>query len=354
MKKSMKLPVFLILVCSMATLFSCQNPMSMETIVHEDGALDKTIVFEKGDSSLVDRNVFGINSQRNWSASVTRLPEDNKENNYRAQYRIVLTKHFNNAADMNAELGTSNDTLFGIKSSFEKKFRWFYTYIRYTETYSPIDRFKMISPSDYFNQEDFQFIERLPGEGKNIAKADSVYLQVLNYKVSDVYGNMAIFKEEYTILTELLKKNNMEQQWFDTLFKKQDYIYDHVVDMRGDPLFAIKMIDSLNIPLPREKASADAEALSRDFNRRLNFMGFARDGKYTNIIRMPWEVLDSNADSVSGNTVVWRPVVNKFLFTDYVMYAECRKLNFWAIYISGAFLILTIIVWLWRSKPSVP
>ena len=74
-------------------------------------------------------------------------------------------------------------------------------------------------------------------------------------------------------------------------------------------------------------------------------MGFANDGKYMNIINMPWTVVDSNADSVADNKLVWRPLVTKFLFKEYHMYAESRKLNMWALFVSGVVVLLTVLVW---------
>jgi hypothetical protein len=60
---------------------------------------------------------------------------------------------------------------------------------------------------------------------------------------------------------------------------------------------------------------------------------------------MPWNLVKTNADSVSGNTVVWRPLVTKFLFQDHTMYAEARRLNVWALVVSGVVVLLTFFVW---------
>lgn len=345
---NMKANWIVVLGVGVMVLSSCERPMTLATKVYEDGTFDKTIAFEKADSSIVQQNVFGINAQHGWSASMKELPGEKKDNDDR--FYIVFNKHFNSLEEMNAELNSSSDTLFQIKSTFKKKFKWFYTYMRYTETFAPINRFKMLPITDYINKEDYQFIERLPSEGSSISKADSVFLQTLNQKIVDQYGNMAIFNEQYDILIRLLKKNNMEARWFDTLARKREYIYNHIDKMKGDQSLAMEMADSLQIPLPREKAMKDAAELSKDFNSRLGFMGFAKDGKYSNGIEMPWRVVETNADSVSGNKLFWHPVVTKFLVTEYVMYAESRKLNIWIVVVSAAFLLLTFFAFLRKRK----
>lgn len=342
----MKTKISITLLLGALLFSSCEHPMTMETDVHEDGSMDKTITFEKGDSSLITTNIFGIDSTKGWSAKIVELPVERKENGSdKIQYKTVFKKQFESVDQLNNELNTSSDTLFKVKSTFEKKFRWFYTYIHYTETFLPINRFKMLSPEDYLNEEDNQFINRLPGEGKAISKADSLYLQMLNVKIGDYYTNMAIFNEEFEILTELVKRSNLENKWMDTLLRKKEYIYNHIDKMKGEPDFALQMADSLHIPLNQEQAIKDAPVLAKDLNSRISFMGFANDGKYMNIIHMPWTMINSNADSVAGNTLIWRPLVTKFLFKEYHMYAESRKLNIWALGISGLIVLLTIFIW---------
>ncbi len=331
------------------TLASCENPMTFETEVHEDGTFYKAIIFEKKDSTILDKNIFGINTTNGWSVSMTKNPPEKKEDT-KDVYTVKFNRHFNSIDEMNAALNNPADTLFQIKSTFEKKFRWFYTYIKYSETFMPINRFKMLPVSDFFNQEDYQFIERLPSEGSVISKADSVYLQMLNIKIQDYYANMAIFNEQYDVLVKIVKKNNLESKWLDTLYNKREFIYDQVDRLKGDADFASIILDTLQIPLFHEKASKDNEELSKDFKRRLDFMSFAKDGKYKNSISMPWQVVKTNADSVSGNKLFWRPLVNKFVITEYVMYAESRKLNVWTVFVSGLIVFLTLFAWLRRRK----
>ncbi|MEK6780383.1 MAG: hypothetical protein AABY93_01675 [Bacteroidota bacterium] len=348
----MKSTLIIMLVLGTLLFSSCENPMIFETDVHADGTLDKTIMFEKGDSVLINKNIFGIDSTKGWSGKIVALPAEKTETGSdKVQYKILFKKRFASVDQLNNELNSTSDTLFHIHSTFEKKFRWFYTYITYTEAFQPINRFKMLSPADYLNEEDNQFIDRLPGEGKAISKADSLYLQMLNVKIGEYFTNMAIFNEEFEILTELVKRSNLENKWMDTLVRKKEFIYNHIEKMKGEPDFALQMADSLHIPLNRESAIKDSPILAKDLNSRISFMGFANDGKYINIINMPWTVVNTNADSISGNRLFWRPLVTKFLFKEYHMYAESRKLNLWALLVSGLIILLTIFFWRRSLKP---
>jgi hypothetical protein len=337
-------------IISLAILImSCENPIRMETKVHEDGSLDKTIVLEKTDSSRSEANMFGISEKKGWVVASKYIPSKDAER----KFNVTFTKSFSSVEAANKELDIPIDTLFQNHASFEKKFRWFYTYIRYSETLRPIDRLKKINSKDYFNLEDSLFISRLPGEGTPISKADSLFLQQLNDKIFDRYAQDALFAEYYAILQEVVKRNTSEKKWLDTLARKKDVILKKLDDLDGDPAFASKLAESLGIPLPKEQSSKDFVELSKDINSRIAFMSFARDGKYTQVIEMPWEVVESNADSVAGNQLYYRPLVTKFSIQEYEMYAVARKLNLWTVIISVLLAAGTLFV-LIRSKKSYP
>jgi hypothetical protein len=327
-------------------LNACENPMSFMTVVHEDGSVDKTLVLEKTEKAKADENIFGIHEGNGWSVALTPAGADTANN----KYRIEFSKHFDSAEQANHDLDTGSDTLFHIHSVFNKKFRWFYTYIAYSETIRPVNRFRKFSPDDFFNQEDHAFIKRLPGEGTRISKADSVFLEILNEKIKDRYANLAMFYEINDIIKQVINKNNLDERWLDTLAKNQDLVYKIIEKSRGDHNLAEQIADSLAIPLPKPKASDDFAKLTRDFDARVDFMSFANNGKYTNEVHLPWPVISSNADSVTANVAVWRPLSTKFAITEYTMKAECRKMNLWAVLVSLGIVVLTVIVFLRKPR----
>lgn len=323
-----------------AAFFSCENPIRLETKVHEDGSLDKTIILEKTDSTRATANMFGINAETGWDVASEKNPKEDSDK----KFKIAFKKSFPSVEAVNKELDTSVDSLFHIHSEFEKRFRWFYTYIRYSETFRPIDRFKLINRDDYFNREDSLFIDRLPGEGAIISKADSVFLKQLNDKISETYLQDALFAEYFDILKTVVQKNTTDKKWLDTLLGSKEMIYNEMDEWDGDQNFAWKLSEKLGIPLAKEGSVKDFTELSKNINSRVSFMSFAQDGKYTNIIDMPWTVVNSNADSVAGNKLYWRPLPTKFAIQEYTMFAESRRLNLWAVGVSILVLGFTVLL----------
>lgn len=319
--------IFLFALLTAALMSGCERPIIQETRVHEDGSLDKSISFERTDTAFVlEHNMFNVSKAKGWETSVELLPE--KKDSDEDRYRVTFSKSFASAGDMNAELDTRSDTLFNVHSSFEKSFRWFYTYIRYSETYRPINRFERLPYTDFFNAEDFQFINRLPAEGARVSKADSASLQMLTIKVDEYYTRAATTHEQVEIFTQLLRATQTRLSILDSAEFLKEAIYLLLEDQRSDNRLAYRLADSLGIRFPdRDLALKIADSLSADFNARFSFMGDAREGRYRATIEMPWTVVNTNADSVAGNTLFWRPLKHKFLFTDYELYAESRQLN---------------------------
>lgn len=343
----MKYAVRLFVLLTVVALAACENPIAQETKVHEDGSLDKAIIFEKTDSSVMEHNIFNVGSASGWKVTVSPVMDGKDDDKYRVQFE----KSFDSPEAMNAELDVASDTLFRVKSSFEKKFRWFYTYLRYSETYRPLNRFKMLPYDDFFNAEDMQFIRRLPADGASISKADSVSLQMLNIKVDDYYARVAIANEQADIFRQLLLLTNTRTTLLDSLESVREVFFEQLEHDKGDENFVMRMTDSLGVKFTdRKRAAALADSLSEDLNARLRFMSYVRDGRYQAMIEMPWPVVETNADSVAGNRLYWRPLQHKFLFTDYELYAESRQLNWLTAIVSAVVVGLTLVLWVRRSK----
>lgn len=340
MKNLLRITSLILLV---ALLGSCENPIRLETKIHYDGRLDKTIILEKTDSAGVVQNIFGVNEAKGWSLDLSRDSATRGDKNYRLEFK----RSFATAEEANKELDSESDSLFRVKASFQKSFRWFYTYIRYEETIRPIDRFKLISADDYFTPEDRSFLNRLPGEGADITMADSSFLESLNDRIFKYYANRGLYFEQMDVLKKYITKNNLAPQWLDTLNKHEDYIYESInkddsddEGLKGDPKFAFMMADSLGIPLT-QTAEKEFDELSKDLNQRIRFMNYAQYGKYTIVFDMPWTVTKTNADSVAGNKLFWRPIVTKFAIQDYTVFAESRKLNVWVVILSAIIIVVT-------------
>jgi hypothetical protein len=330
-------------------LSSCEQKVQVESVVHEDGSIDRTIVLADAERGKAGRNMFGITNGTGWETDTK--PGIQKANDPK-NYTITFRKSFASVGQANADLNRETDSLFRIRSEFNKEFRWFYTYVQYSDTYVALNKFRTLSADDYFTKEDYEFINRLPAEGKPISKSDSLYYSRLNEKILDIFASRAIFEEHLILLKDYLKDQNAEQRWTDSLKFKKEWLFQKL--QKDDKLgqneeVMIAMAKLVGIPIKID--TKVAKDLSAETNQRINFMTDAVESKWIHSIQMPWTVVRSNADSVSQSKLFWKPPVIRFMLNDYTMYAESRRLNYWAVIVSAV--IIGITIWVLTKKRSV-
>lgn len=336
-------------LCMLTCLSACDHDITIGSTVHADGSIDRTIVLSDADSAAAFDNIFGVNAAGGWRTTVEPARKTETGKNDKTDRAITFSKHFTTVAEANKEMDRDVDTLFHIRSTLERKNRWFYTYLEYRDTYLSLDRFTGKSQEAYFTKEDYAFIDRLPAEGKTITKADSLYLDLLNEKIFEFYGSRTIFEELFNSMVSTMKEYKVASNWEDSLVRKKEAIYlkfRHDGDNGNTDLLSV--VD-LQIPLPGP-ARAAVLRKSQEVESRIKFVSEAYTGKYQHIIQMPWPVVETNADSVNNRELHWHPPAIKFLLKDYTMIARAREMNVWAVVISGAVVLLTLVSFFIRRK----
>jgi hypothetical protein len=344
----MKINIILSILAA-CILMACEHNVSTGTIVYEDGSLDRIVVFqsEKTKPDTVEEVAFfDVDSSKGWTKDEVLIPSNSPKvqsdtgdhrDTIRTEYADRFVKHFASVEAVNRAMNTDSAVLY-IESRFEKKFRWFYTYIVYSDTYKSVNQYKRVPLSDYFAKEDYEFIQRLPSESAKISKADSLYLDQLDKKLSDQYLERAYFEELYVILEGILQRRESDKHFADTLRYRKEKLFYRLKDDATDNSDMIAALDSIGISLSAAERS-EYNRFAKQHEYQLARFFAAASGKYVHHIQMPWPVVASNADSVVGNSLFWKPPVVKFLVTDYTMQAESRQLNYWAVIASGVFIV---------------
>lgn len=321
-----------------ALLTGCSHAVMNETLVNEDGSLKKSfrIEYDEIEKGVSERRL-GISAQNGWTRS-----EVSRESSIDSANSVAFTKFFPSTSALNNELGRRTDTTLVITTDLKKKFRWFFTYIYYTETYHPANTMHL--PIDrYITREDSMFVDRLPAEGKKISFADSLYLAVLNDKLFETYGSEAITEEYVTAVKKAFRSQNIEPRWYDTLSVYKKELFEQLAfDESGKSSKLLQMLDSLGIPLDFQEVLPILNKEIETIDSKIEFISWASSGTFRNVIHMPWKIIENNADSISGNRLYYNPPPAKFLFKDYKMYVIARKVNYWAFAVSFVIVGLTI------------
>ncbi|MFN7494968.1 MAG: hypothetical protein ACK5RG_18760 [Cyclobacteriaceae bacterium] len=348
--KTQKIFSIAVVVFGVVVLTACGHQVAVKTSVHEDGSLDREIRLTSEDPKISKQNYFGCSEHTGWklisdSLHVRSTANDSSKTKEK-KHTVIFRKSYASASEANAETSSSTDTLFHLSSKFEKHFRWFYTVYRFEDTYHPINRFRY-PITDFLTTTDFQFIGNMPAEGKPISKADSLFLTKLNERIFDHYFNRAYLEEYF----QVFRKNASEEQWkklqknqlviFDVLAKPDSKDNSISVDNPWPSLF-----DSLGIDIDLSTPKYKREA--KEIESRLSFMMWASEGKYLHSIHMPGEIVNHNADSVTGNEFYWKPSYLKFAFKDHTFFVETKKPNIWAWVVS--LIVIGVAAWGLRKR----
>ena len=334
----------LTLLCAACfSLFSCDKELQVTSKLNSDRSLDRTVAIADKDSSAYDHNIFGIQAKNGWQVESSAL------NDTSDQVFSVLTKHFPSIEAANKEMNVANDTLLQIDSKLESRFRWFYTYHRYTDTYPALNRFRHKNIRNYFTQEDLAFIDRV-SDGE-LGQADSLFLEYIGDKIFEGFATYAwigeIEQTIYSVLDEVGLSTIKSTINVSRLLDEDESLFDDDLDD------IVPLSKKLGVPVDTLGIANLLSARYLEVEQRINFMGNATSLELVHMIEVPGAIIETNALQVYANKATWSPRIIKLCLQPYTMYAEYRTLNWWAIIISAiAVLSGFVFVLRPRQRPS--
>ena len=133
-------------LCGLLLLLTtgCQD-LVVKTVIHRNGACQRTLIVE-ADSSGIEPYAYPLPLPLDSSWSTMK----NDEN----ESGLILRKAFRKVRELNAELALAPDSTIKIEVSLKKKFRWFYTFLTYKETYKPYAPYSYIPLTEHLSEEE--------------------------------------------------------------------------------------------------------------------------------------------------------------------------------------------------------
>ncbi len=321
---------------------ACDEPDTVVTdIVHPDGSVTRKIEmrnsknkFEKADLqapfdstwTVKDSMEIGIKKDTIWIK--------------RAE------KHFNNVGEINAEY--KNDSSINGKiprsANFSKKFRWFNTVYRFSESVE-----KQLSSGhpvgDFLNHEELAYFyspdyikynkESGPDSIKYKILRDSIKIKTDNWTIKNItslwieeFSRLAGAKAGHELSVEVLKSR--EDEFIRILSENKD-IFD---SLWAKGVLLKKFIGEADaVKFKTEADSAFSISLDKILIDYKN---------YSVRIIMPGKLFATNGYIDSTRNLLW-PVKTDFFITEkYEMWAESKTTNLWAWTVSGLFLLFVV------------
>ncbi len=129
------------------------------TVVNPDGSLERLIKVFRADSGTFDTGTMRIPSGDGWKVTTEWETTIEPEGDTIKKYVLSARKHFKSYKDLNEELNqTAGEPGYvQVETHLKKKFRWFYTDMKFTETYKQYFPFHHIPIRDYLSESEIEY-----------------------------------------------------------------------------------------------------------------------------------------------------------------------------------------------------
>jgi hypothetical protein len=293
--------------------------VNVKTTVHPDGSCERVETVNAGTPELPGA-AFPIPTDPSWETGWTK--RGNKENDY----LYTAKKRFETPEALAMEFSSIaiDSTKLRIRPGIEKRFRWFFTYLTYRETYQRFCTFTLVPASGILTGDEIRRISA--GE-----KSDSLKKKLDEWQWRNMFegfhralleGARRLGDPTLPPDSVIMRKEELLQLILSDTTSKDDL--DRTIVLIGK-FFRSGALTRLRSEL---RTAWDA---AEDMMKRAQ----RADGEYTNTVVMPGIVLDTNAGEVKGTTVSWKFSADQFVFGDYTMWVESRVMNVWAVILTG-------------------
>jgi hypothetical protein len=301
----------------------CKKEKKTTTIINNDGSCVRTIVVNPASDTI---STFPVPDDKSWDI---HLEGDTDKS-------FIAVKKFDNVNMMNDEYRMAKKV--GVDITFEKKFRWFFTYFNYQETYKPLLQIQRIPIQNFLTKEEYAQYEH--GDTGRALK-----------KRLDDFLTANLYEEFYSQLVDSVERMHDPSIPASVFIAKKQDVGFHEFD-KGETKDIVKYLERILGLVLQGKIERPIENITKSIEDDIRFMLDA-GGDYVNEVQMPGIILNTNANTVEGNTVVWRFNEDRFAYTGYTMAVESRIANPWAAYATGGVLIVIVALLLlprWKRK----
>jgi hypothetical protein len=299
----------------------CKKDLKIATKINSDGSCERTIVVKEAKKlSDLDGIAFPLPVDSTWTIRFEKLAGDTLTS-------FIAQKTFDNVNQLNNEYQKKGKIRIEIK--FEKKFRWFFTYFDYQETYKWFSPFQKITLSSFLTPEEYADYKK--GDTSKALKKRLEEFQMEN-----------IYEEFYSQLIDSIQILHDPALPASIFAEKKQELLEKLRSSHKSPDVAKSIETALGIKLSKERKQYFAhlsDAIEKSISNKLQSDDA---GNYTNEVSMPGIILNTNARTVEGNTVKWKFDSEAYELEDYTMTVESRVANPWATYVTGGAVIIII------------
>lgn len=327
----------IILMFIMMIFSSCGGPDALLiNMVRKDGSVERKVIltYHKDEFDLSDCQV-PVDSTWNITKSYD-VSEDGD-----TTYSLTAKKEFESVDMVNKlydEYEGSNP-LMNREARFRKKFRWFNTVYRYTET---VERALMgVAPEDFFSNQELDYFympEKLIDallEGPDSTRIKETVTDPLDKKEEEWFSKSLVRAFVVKLVDTTSVSPDIKVDTSKLFAKEEDLSYSMFEDMQEQQL-----VDSLLGEGFYENNRTLIDTLLSDVEDE--FLVALETDSYLVQTFMPGELTSTNGYIDKDGNILWEVKGEVFLSSDFNMWAESKTVNSWTWIITGAFLLFVV------------
>ena len=349
------------------------KPINMLTGINPDGSCYREFsdtpdsLFLMGDKSE-KHNPFPVFIDSNWQISWTlgdskprtdfplsKATFDsikNKSQKSKENIVVRIRRNYQSVEDLDSQFRLKNANDWGkvtVKHRLEKKFRWFYTYYTYKETYKKLKLNFDIPIEKYMTKEEAQFWFT----GKPDMTKGMNGLEVREYvgQIEDNYNKWVVrnlWNEEFKVVLKNYNSLALKPVSKEKLRTLNDSIFNSNINssMDLDITKALNTFFKTNaFSMLSEKENGPLKKYDEDTNLRFAFF-FSQAINYK--LCLPGDIIQANNAVVDGETLTWKLTPQRLIPDDYILEAQSRKANIWAFILTGLIVIIALGSFIWK------
>lgn len=238
-----------------------------------------------------------------------------------------------------------------VKYSLDKKFRWFYTYFTYRESYPKIVTNFSVPIEKYMTKEEASYW--FTGKPNLLLGMNGIEAREYVGKIEDFYNAWYAkntWNNEYEKLIENYNLVQNKPVSLDKLKLLRDSIFSKVKDIEKE-----KMCDILNSFFKTDAFTVlwktDKSPMTKydkEFGNQEFVSYFQKSFNYKLV--MPGKVTSPENVVVKGDTLNWTLTAYRMGVDEYKIEAQSRKANVWAFVLTGLILIVAVGSFIWKPK----
>ncbi len=343
---------------------------TVTTRIMPDGSIER-IILVKGDSASVFSGSLPVPADTTWEITWGHTSGAESIKTDKETFFYKARKVYRNDTELNKEInsGKGGSNIIRRQVKVEKRFRWFYTFYHYRETYFRIFPFSYYPVDDYLNDEELEIVHAgndellyLPDIDKLTIRKDTLPAPVLSQRDSARMNELKQFIEKkysrwlrinwyhgfFDVLkTAVINTGKLKVPELDSTRENLFAFLDHNIDdktfLASDSAVLLLLqlssvfysIDSVSL---RQANRAGFDSLITKQNNMLT--GF--DDSFTNETIMPGIILSTNSVIVNGNMAKWELEAIKFFEKDYTLRVESRVANKGMMILTGILVLLML------------